>query len=193
MKKLILIPILLFVNLLYGQQQVTICGEENTIFTYQTSSMQGVYTWALNNNVIGSNSSSIIIDWREYGVGSYQLEVNFTDINGCVADPITYDILINICLEFNIFIPTAFSPNDDVINEFFTVKGYGFDVNSFSMKIYDRWGLQLYYTTDINKPWSGRNEITNAEYPQGIYVYKVNITDDYGIQREYLGRVMIVK
>lgn len=155
--------------------------------------MQGVYTWTLNNNVIGSNSSSIIIDWREYGVGSYQLEVNFADINSCVAEPITYDVLVDICPEFNIFIPTAFSPNDDVINEYFIVKGYGFDVNSFSMKIYDRWGVQLYYTTDINKPWKGRDEVTNVEYSQGVYVYKINITDDYGIQREYSGRVMIVK
>lgn len=193
MRKLFLLLFLLFSLNLFSQQDVVICNDNNSIFTYSTSNLNGTYTWTLNGGIIESTTNFITIDWREYDEGSYQLQVNFVDYNGCIAEPMTYDIVVTECVDFNVWIPNAFTPNDDGINKYFTIEGYGFDVNTFSMRIYDRWGELLYFTTDINKPWKGRNELTNVPYQQDVYVYLIYLTDIYGIVHEYSGSVTIIE
>ncbi len=193
MKKILLLIFLLLSLNLYSQQDIVICNENNTVFTYTTSNFAGTYTWTLNSNIMPSNTNFILIDWNEYGEGTYHLQIDFTDNNGCIAEPVTYDIVVSKCLEYNIWIPNAFSPNDDVTNQYFMIKGYGFDPNTFSMHIYDRWGLLVYNTTDINKPWKGRNESTNIPYPQGVYVYLIYVTDVNGIRHQYSGSVTIIE
>ncbi len=193
MKK-ILFSLFLLINIItYAQQQVVICGDDNVTFTYQTSVLNGMYIWTLNQTEVISNTSFVTINWNNYGSGTYQLEVNFTDISGCIAEPVKYDVEVSICEEFKIFIPNAFSPNDDMYNDFFMVSGFGFDPNSFIMSIYDRWGMRLYYTTDINRPWYGIDDETKLPYPQGIYTYRIMLCDIHGILHEYSGSITLLQ
>lgn len=193
MKKLLFLILLLLSFNLSAQHEVVLCTDNATEFTYTTSSFNGTYTWTLNGTTMPSNSNFITIDWKNYGEGTYHLEVNFTDNIGCIAEPVTYDVYVSRCPDFNIWIPNAFTPDGDITNDHFTVDGYGFDLASFTMEIYDRWGEKLYRTTDINKPWSGRCETNNNSYPIGVYVYLIQLTDDNGRRREYVGTVAIVK
>lgn len=71
-----------------------------------------------------------------------------TDDLGCV-DSITgvFHPLMDV------FVPSAFTPNGDGINDVFRAQGHS--VKQFEMWIYNRWGQEVFYSTDIEEPWLG--------------------------------------
>lgn len=71
-----------------------------------------------------------------------------TDDLGCV-DSITgvFQPLMDV------FVPSAFTPNGDGINDVFRAQGHS--VKQFEMWIYNRWGKEVFYSNDINEPWLG--------------------------------------
>ena len=74
----------------------------------------------------------------------------------------------------HLYVPNAFSPDSNVVNDIF--KAYGVNIASFSMKIYNRWGEKIYSCNDINLGWNGR--FKNALCNSGIYIYIINYTTD---------------
>ncbi|MEM9820085.1 MAG: gliding motility-associated C-terminal domain-containing protein [Bacteroidota bacterium] len=79
-----------------------------------------------------------------------------------------------------LYIPNAFSPNEDGNNDRFQV--YSADqgceaLQNFSMAIFNRWGAQIFYTENIAEGWDGRfqNQLLNS----GIYIYAVHYSDGY--------------
>jgi gliding motility-associated-like protein len=52
-----------------------------------------------------------------------------------------------------IFIPTAFTPNGDGVNDMFVI--HGPNITEFSMKIFDRFGALVFETDDILRRWNG--------------------------------------
>ena len=88
--------------------------------------------------------------------------------NGCV-DSISQ--LVEVISEFYIYIPNAFTPNGDGNNEVFGGTGKGF--SNYYMQVWNRWGEQIYETTDVNQPWDGTH---NGELvPQGTYLYRIEL------------------
>ena len=71
----------------------------------------------------------------------------------------------------NIFIPTAFTPDNDGINDFFFAKGH--DLRHFEMWIYNRAGEEIFYSNDINTPWDGSFKGREHYVPNGIYNYRM--------------------
>lgn len=69
----------------------------------------------------------------------------------------------------SIFIPSAFTPNDDGINDSFGVKGEG--IQNFKMIIYNRWGEVIYSSTNPGEHWNGK--YNNEPVENGVYVYEV--------------------
>lgn len=72
-----------------------------------------------------------------------------------------------------LFVPTAFSPNGDGINDVFIHKGVG--LPQVSLRVFDRWGSVIFDTNEPNTGWDGR--INNQEAPQGFYTYRIEILD----------------
>jgi gliding motility-associated-like protein len=69
-----------------------------------------------------------------------------------------------------LYIPNAFTPNGDGVNETFSPKGEG--IATFKMLIYNRWGELLYETTDLQKGWDGTFKGVLSQ--QDVYIYKVS-------------------
>lgn len=113
------------------------------------------YLW---NN--GSTEPSIRA--TEYGLYT----VNITDANNC-SNTVSTE-LVNACPGV-LFTPNAFTPNGDGLNELF-MPVYK-NIKSAHFSIYDRWGLLLFETTDMNKGWNGKN--ANSTFTTDVYVYKV--------------------
>ncbi|TKT93852.1 gliding motility-associated C-terminal domain-containing protein [Dyadobacter frigoris] len=86
---------------------------------------------------------------------------------------LSFSNIVNYTQEFVLFVPDAFTPNSDNINERFEVKGLF--VNTFKMSIFNRWGEVVFQTNDINNSWDGI--INGDKAPAGSYVYKAEITD----------------
>ncbi len=72
----------------------------------------------------------------------------------------------------NVFIPNAFTPNGDNINDLFEVKhGENCQVLEFNMKIFDRWGRLIYETNSMEKEQSWNGMADGKEVLQGVYMW----------------------
>jgi len=91
--------------------------------------------------------------------------------------------------EFLFYIPNAFTPNDDGINDYFS--GKGIFIKEYEMMIFDRWGNLIFYTDDINKPWDGRANHGTEIAQRDVYVYTVKITDINRKKHSYKGTVTL--
>ena len=69
-------------------------------------------------------------------------------------------------------VPNAFSPNGDGINDVVFVEGKG--IISMEFRIFNRWGQQVYYTTDRTKGWDGTYR--GEAQPMEVYTYMLNAT-----------------
>jgi gliding motility-associated-like protein len=122
--------------------------------------------------------------------GTFCVELIVTTANGCV-DSITHCVIIQP--DYTIYIPNAFSPNGDNMNDTFFPQGIGLNEKTFEMFIFDRWGNLIYYTTDMNKGWDGKANQGNQVAQQDVYVWKINVSDILGAKHQFLGHVTLVR
>jgi gliding motility-associated-like protein len=73
----------------------------------------------------------------------------------------------------NIFVPNAFSPNGDGINDVYSVYASG-PVKVFEIEIFNRWGEKVYQSNDMGSGWDGKYMGTFVM--PGEYVYQVTFT-----------------
>lgn len=92
---------------------------------------------------------------------------------------------------FNVYIPNAFSPNGDGINEGFNAKGEGF--KEYRMSIFDRWGDEIYTTINPEDLWDGRANDGRSISPIGVYNYKFWIKDVFNTDHVFLGKVVLIR
>ncbi|TAH41779.1 MAG: PKD domain-containing protein [Bacteroidetes bacterium] len=140
------------------------------------------YTWEFGD---GDSSYAVNPDHLYREIGEYTVSLYVTNIYGC-KDTIT--ALVRIEDDFTFYIPNTFSPNGDGKNDFFG--GFGTRLKSYQMDIFDRWGLLVYSTDDILKPWDGKN---NNNVQADVYIYKIRVTDNKNQGHEYTGHVNIVR
>ena len=104
---------------------------------------------------------------------SYRITI--TDAAGCTA---TDDLRIEVLKLRNVFIPSAFSPDDDGINDVFSIFGDDEAVKIRRFQIFDRWGNLVYSSADIplNDPnigWDGRYK--GKRMNPAVFVFWVEI------------------
>lgn len=109
------------------------------------------YNWKPND---GSLSDSAIYNPIATPIKTTSYTVTIVDENGCTASA-TITIIVNDCAE-SVFIPNAFSPNNDSKNDILYVRSRSNAVTQIDFQIYNRWGEQVFKTSDINIGWDGR-------------------------------------
>ena len=96
-----------------------------------------------------------------------------------------YQMSVLVQDEF-VYVPSAFSPNDDGNNDFFTA--FSPDITLNELNIYDRWGGLLYRTTTAPIQWDGESAVP------GVYVYQLFYTDNRtGSKKIKAGDVTLMK
>jgi len=81
-------------------------------------------------------------------------------------------VTVNITFTNGLYVPSAFSPNGDGINDLFTVKSIG--IKEYNIRIYNRWGQEIFASDDLLRRWDGK---FNGELqPVGAYVYFITYT-----------------
>ncbi len=99
---------------------------------------------------------------------------------------------IRITGETTTFIPNAFTPNSNGLNDVFAPKFYG--ITEFTMYIFDRWGNQIFKTTDMNIGWNGCvNNGSGEPVQQDVYVYKIFTKDLLHNDHRYIGSITVVR
>lgn len=108
--------------------------------------------------------------------------------NGPCADSLQYAIRV-IIRQAQLYLPTAFSPNGDGIND--TFRAYGRYFRSVALDIYDRWGNHLYTGTGQDVAWDGHSG--GRVLDPGVYVYVFRYTDDEGHEAILSGEVQLLR
>lgn len=120
--------------------------------------------------------------------GKYTVTLTVYNDYECV-DSINYTVWIRP--EFAFYIPSAFTPNNDGINDIFKGKGFGIREDQFEMNIYDRWGNLIYSTNDIQRGWDGN--VGGQPAPIGVYVYQMKVMLPHGEFVKYQGTVTLIR
>ena len=88
------------------------------------------------------------------------------------------------------YVPTAFSPNMDNLNDIFRIK-YPFHVKKFRIEIYNKYGQKIFEASDMSKAWDGNYK--GESQPVGAYVWVISMADIEGRDKTVKGTVMLVK
>ena len=103
----------------------------------------------------------------------------------------TASVRIEVTAEETIFIPNAFTPNKDQINDIY--KPHVDGVREYEFYIYSREGQEIFYTNDINIGWDGYVDAGKHYALSGKYAYSINIIDIHGKKRNYYGNFLLIR
>lgn len=90
-----------------------------------------------------------------------------------------------------LYLPTAFSPNEDGMNDIFEAKGRY--IVEFNLEIYDRWGNAIFESQDMNTGWNGTTSDGLSPAQAGNYGFKIFGLDAAGNKFEKIGSVKLVR
>jgi len=172
----------------YSPSPVTVM-EPLVQFTDMSTDAYGINNWVwLFGDSYGSTDQNPTHSYTDSGKMCASLTV--TNEHGCTADTTE---CIDVEPIFIIYIPNAFTPNGDGLNEVFTAKGVG--IKSFEMWIFDRWGQQLYHVTDMSTGWNGtvQGGTSGQIVQEDTYVYLIEVNDVFNKSHRYVGRVSVIK
>jgi gliding motility-associated-like protein len=113
--------------------------------------------------------------------------IAISDGTGCADQSQSNEVCVNF--PPTLFVPTAFTPNHDGLNDFFS--SFGEFVESFRLDIYDRWGKLLFRSENVNEGWDGNLE--GLPVPEGVYVYRVKVMGYNGEEMEKEGSVTLIR
>jgi len=89
-----------------------------------------------------------------------------------------------------IFVPSAFTPNGDGKNDIFKVGSISFQKLE-EFRIFNRWGQEVFYTTDPKKGWDGTFNGQSQE--MGVYNYIIRLAYPDGKVDTYKGSVTLIR
>lgn len=142
-----------------------------------------IYEWTpsnfLDNRLAANPTSTPFYDM------AYALKV--TNLKGCVAHD---TVIVKVaCTDINL--PNAFTPEDHSSNnDFFGLLNKNIvKLNHF--RIFDRWGKEVFSTTDVSKQWNGQFEGVDCAY--GVYVWAVDGFCSSGKRISKTGNVTLIR
>jgi gliding motility-associated-like protein len=156
-------------------------------------SQSNITNWSWNFGDVGSstNTSSVQNPVHTYpGAGIYTTSLVVTNQFGC-KDSVAH--FVEIKDDFVFYAPNAFTPDGDGLNDIFLPLGVGWDIPTFEMYIFDRWGNLIFFTDDYRKGWDGTANHGTEVSQIDVYVWKVYLKDNTGLKHNYIGHVTIVK
>ncbi len=147
--------------------------EPHVEFINTTSSPAGLlWSW----DIAGLDSSyytNISYDFPE--AGTYQVTLTAVSEAGCKG---TYTNSVTVMPDYVVYVPSAFTPNNDGKNDIFIPKYSELSKDDYSMTIYDKWGGKVFETKDITEGWKGSKNNTDNIIPGAeIFIYKIIYKD----------------
>ena len=97
-----------------------------------------------------------------------------SNLGGCVDKEIYY---VHAKFPNDFYVPNAFSPNNDGVNDVFGISGIG--IEKLQLIIFDSWGEEVFVIQNPNQTWDGKMN-SGEVLPDGLYVYKLVAHDTEG-------------
>ncbi len=159
------------------------CNDGTEAYFYTQGGGFQQYIWSVDDQVL-ADSSQIKIDFLKPGT----YEVKLESVDSVCNRVFTHRESITI-IDFDpkIELPNVFSPNGDNQNDilqFINIPEPDY-FSEFDLKIYNRWGSELFAASHNLEAWDGKFE--NKDVPQGVYYYVLNFSDRCGNKEERTG------
>ncbi len=161
--------------------------QTDTVVNFHSTSADSVLFWDFGDNSITSTEKNPIHTYSDSG--TYAVSLVVLNSMGCIDTIIEY-VHVEIKDPFNFFIPNTFTPDGDGLNDYFIARGEF--IKTFEMRIYDRWGSDIYTTTDIAKPWDGKT-IQGNEAVEDAYQYLITVINTSQQAFTYRGLVSLIR
>ena len=154
--------------------------QENRIslgYTYpQSTGMVNYWNWSFGTGAI-SNAQNPTYTYADSG--HYVVQLIVSNYHGCI-DSTEHTIVIDPIT--TTYIPSAFTPGANGLNDVFMIKGIDVLQKEFDLIIFDRWGEKIFETKDLNVGWNGKWNNTGDFLEGGVYVYTVRHSLSYVLQ-----------
>ena len=105
---------------------------------------------------------------------------------------VTTQILVTVVPNYNIYVPNAFTPNNDGINDYFEVFGNKKAIQYIDIAIFDRWGEVVFRSNDLDFKWDGSYKGTMLEPGTFVYTMSVVFIDDHS-NSGYKGSLLLLR
>lgn len=90
-----------------------------------------------------------------------------------------------------VFMPDAFTPNQDGLNDNFLPVGNFFGIKSYQYTVFNRWGAKIYESENPMSGWDGLHH--GVESPTGTYLYNVQYVEPRGKKVVYKGSFQLIR
>lgn len=163
------------------------CGQKNASITVTTAEPVGQYTFSIDGQTFQPGGA-----FSGLSGGTYTVSVR--DRNACVS---TRPVSLAVDCANAVYMPTAFSPNADNLNDAFTTHFSFPSLTVARFVVYDRWGGVVYSRVNFSlangEPiWNG--QVGNGSpAPAGIYPYLLHCRFPDGTQMTYRQSVALLK
>ncbi len=161
-------------NAQFSYNPTVITSLDPTVQFIDESTGANRWLWQFDNNGTAKIQNPLFT-FPDTGFQTVILTV--THPSGCQD---TAMALIDVIPDVRYFMPNAFSPNRDGLNDFFVGNGILVGIKSFEMHIYNRWGELIYESNDPEKGWDGTYAGSNDIAPPGVYTYLLSYMDSRG-------------
>jgi gliding motility-associated-like protein len=196
--KIVFLSILLsFITLVFSQvnnettQYINICDNSFILKKYYVLPPPPGYsvTWILDSsfNIQGNvNSDVIYVKWENKGI--YNIIVQYS--NGDCFSQNELTVIVNECPDVTLFVPNAFTPNGDQINDVFGAYGEG--IKEFDMSIFNRWGELVFKSSNIEYRWDGN--YLGRMCQDDVYLYSITYKGiDNKFRHIYNGKISLIR
>lgn len=171
--------------------------------TFQPSSQEPVtdYSWTFlggvtlgDTNSVNSTSptdTSVLRNpvrlYEQYGI--YPVMLVSKNVYECSDTVVKF---VKVIDDLQIYVPNSFTPNDDGVNDVFMAKGTGMKLENYTMEIFNRAGLVVFSTKDINEGWDGK--VKGQVVKDADYIYRIRVVGMNGEGRkEITGYITLLK
>ncbi|MBL7911301.1 MAG: gliding motility-associated C-terminal domain-containing protein [Bacteroidia bacterium] len=145
----------------YADPPIIIYGSSSVIHANVSSG--NPFSWSASSDITCANCETNTIT----PTGTTVYSVTLTDNQGCI---ITNTVLVQVDIICgDVFIPSAFSPNNDGFNDFWCV--YSNCLTSMNIQLYNRWGEKVFESGDKNNCWDGT--FNGVMQNDAVFIYQL--------------------
>jgi len=166
----------------------------NPIVNFTNETINGTgYTWTFGD---GSPSEHTYVTTHRFPddeEGTYIVTLIATNGQNC-SD--TASAIIKVEEDLIFYVPNSFTPDNNEFNDKFKpIFSAGFDPQSYTFSIYNRWGEIIFESHDVNIGWDGSYGINNIKVAQdGTYVWRIKIKETgRDKHNEYSGHIILLR
>lgn len=143
------------------------------------------WNWDFGNTDISDEQHPV---YSYPDTGKYIVTLVVFNQYGC-SDTVEHEVIITP--SFTIYVPTAFTPDGDGMNDVFLPRGIGW--RDYELRVFSRSGTQVFSSFDPDTGWNGRMQNLLEFVKPDVYVWRVYVRDKNNRVQDFKGTVSLIR